>query len=78
MTHNFHGGRTATIWHRGHRTDTTATLDDDPAHVAAALQSLAHVKGSLRAVGVRAAPGRPVTAADAEAVDRALIRFDTD
>ena len=75
---NFRGGRTATIWHRGHHTDTTATLDDDPAHVAAALQSLAHVKGSLRAVGVRAAPGRPVTAADAEAVDRALIRFDTD
>jgi hypothetical protein len=74
---NFRGGRAATIWHRGHRLDAIATLDDDPAHVAAALQSLADVRGSVRAVGVRMPPGRPVTAADAESVDRALIRFST-
>lgn len=73
---NFRGGRAATIWYRGRRIDTTATLDDDPDRVAAALQSLAQVRGSLRAVGVRPVPGRPITAADAAAVDRALIRFD--
>lgn len=74
---NFRGGRAVTIWHRGHRIDTTATLNDDPGYVAAALQTLAAARGSLRAVGVRMPPGRHLTAADAAAVDRAVIRFGT-
>jgi hypothetical protein len=74
---NFRGGHAVTIWHGGRRIDTTATLDDDPAHVAAALQALAAARGSLRAVGVRMPPNRDLIAADAAAVDRAMIRFGT-
>lgn len=65
-----------TIWHRGQAIETTATLDDDPAQVAAALQRLAAAGGSLRSVGVRMVPERQVSAADVAAVDRAVIRFD--
>jgi hypothetical protein len=73
---NFRGQRNVTIWHLGRRTRSTATLVDDPELVAAALQQLADARGSLRPVGVRIASGRRVTAADVEAVDRALLRFD--
>jgi len=73
---NFRGGRMVNVWHRGRRSRAVATLDDDPVDVAVALQALAEDRGSLRAVGVRMAPGRRLTAADARNVDRALIRFE--
>lgn len=74
---NFRDGIPVTVRFRGHRYEFTGTLDDDPQRVAAALQSLADRRGSLRAVGVDIPPGHRITATDVLAVDRALIRFRT-
>jgi hypothetical protein len=72
---NFRGGGPVTVWFRGRRGEFSGALDDDPRHVAAALQSLADQLHSLRSVGIDIPPGRHITEADALAVDRALISF---
>lgn len=74
---NFRDGIPVTVRFRGHRRELTGTLDDDPDRVAAALQSLADRRGSLRPVGIEVSPGHRITAADVLALDRALIRFTT-
>ena len=73
---NFHGGTPVTVRHRGQRLELVGMLDDDVDTVAAALQSLADRRGSLRSVGVEIPDKHRVTATDVEAVDRALIRFE--
>jgi len=72
---NFLDGIPVTVRFRGQRCDYTGTLDDDPKAVAAALQSLADRRGSLRPVGVDVPPGHRITAADVLAVNRAIIHF---
>ena len=72
---NFRDGIPATVWYQGRRHRLTGTLDDEPAHVAAALQSLARHRGSLRSVGVDVPPEHTMTTADVRAVNRAIIRF---
>lgn len=74
---NFRDGINVTVRYRGSRQELTGTLDDDPGHVAAALQSLADRRGSLRPVGIDLPAGRAVTAGDVRAVHRGLIRFTT-
>lgn len=74
---NFRDGIRVTVRYRGNSRELTGTLDDDPDHVAAALQALADRRGSLRPVGIDLPPGRPVTASDVRAVHRGLIRFTT-
>ena len=74
---NFCYGIPVTVWFRGRRREFTGTLDDDPDAVAAALQALADRRGTLRPIGVDIPHGHRITAADALAVDRALIRFTT-
>lgn len=73
---NFHGGTAVTVHFHGRRLRFVGTLDDDPDTVAAALQSLADRRGSLRSVGMEIPEEHRVTATDVEAVDRALIRFE--
>jgi len=75
---NFRDGRSATVHFRGRRQDMTGILDDDPQQVAAALQSLADRRGSLRPVGIHLPVGHRITVADVDAVDRAVIRFSKD
>lgn len=72
---NFRDGLPVTVRHHGQRQDLIGVLDDDPAHVAAALQSLADRRGSLRSVGIDIPPAHRITAVDVVAVDRAVIRF---
>jgi hypothetical protein len=72
---NLRDGAPVTVWHGGRRQRCTAVLDADPASVAAALQSLLDRRGSLRSVGIDLPPGQRVTAADVEALDRAVIRL---
>jgi hypothetical protein len=72
---NFRGGIPVTVTYRGRRDELTGTLDDDPAIVAEALQSVVEHRGSLRPVGIDLPAGHRITAADVRAVDRALIRF---
>lgn len=74
---NFRDGIRVTVHFHGRRRELTGTLDDDPDRVAAALQSLADRRGSLRAVAIDIQPGHRVTAADVRALDRELIRFTT-
>ena len=72
---NFRDGRAATVWFRGVRRELTGVLHVDPDGVAAALQSLAERRGSLRPIGVDLVRGHTITASDVDAVDRAVIRF---
>ncbi len=72
---NFRDGIPVAVWFRGRRRAYDATLDDDPARVAALLQSLADRSGSLRSVGIDIPSGHRITAADVAAVDRAIIHF---
>ncbi len=73
---NFHGGAAVTVHHHGRRLKLVGTLDDDADTVAAALQSLADRRGSLRPVGIDIPDNHRVTATDVVTVDRALIRFE--
>jgi hypothetical protein len=73
---NFRGGNAVTVRFRGRRRRLIGTLDDDPHRVAAALQSLADRRGSLRPVGVDIPDEHRVTTADVLAVDRAVIHFE--
>jgi hypothetical protein len=73
---NFRNGIPVTVHHRGERRDLIGTLDTDPAHVAAELQSLVDRHGSLGRVGIKAPNGHQVTLRDVEALDRAVIHFE--
>lgn len=72
---NFRTPSPVTVTFRSRRRDFTGTLDDDPEAVAAALQTLADQRGTLRPIGVAVPSGHRITEADVAAVDRALIRF---
>lgn len=72
---NFRNGSPVTVWYRGQRQNLTGILDDEPGRVAAALQSLADRRGSLRSIGVDIPAGHRLTAPDVTAIDRAVIRF---
>lgn len=72
---NFAGGAHVTVHHGGRRRSLTGTLEADPTHVAAAMQSLADRRGSLRSIGVTIPVGHRVTEADVRAVGRAVITF---
>jgi len=72
---NFRDGSDVTVWVRGRRQQFVGTLDDDPSHVAATLQSISDRNGSLRTVGIDVPAGHQITTADVLAVDRAVIRF---
>ncbi len=73
---NFRGGAAVTVYRHGRRFERFGTLDDDTGSVAAALQTVADRRGSLRSVAVEIPDNHRVTAADVEAIDRALIRFE--
>ncbi len=73
---NFGSSIPVTVFHRGVRHDLIGTLDTDPAHVAAELQSLMDRHGSLGRVGIKAPRGHRVTQRDVEALDRAVIHFE--
>ena len=72
---NFAGGIHVTVHHCGRRRSLTGSVETDPANVAAAMQSLADQRGSLRSIGVTIPPGHRVGEADVRAVDRAVITF---
>jgi hypothetical protein len=73
---NFRGGAAVTVHHHGRGLKLVGTLDDDADTVAAALQSLADRRGSLRSVGIHIPDNHRVTTADVVTVDRALVRFE--
>ena len=72
---NFRDGRAVTVYFRGAHADFVGMLDEDPTHVAAAFTSLMERQRSLRKIGVEVPTDHRPTPADAEAVDRCLIRF---
>jgi hypothetical protein len=72
---NFRRGIPVTVYFHGRRLELVGILDGDPDHVAAAMRCVAERHGSLRRIGVSIPRGHQPTAADAVAVNRALITF---
>jgi hypothetical protein len=69
------GGVPVVVRHRGRTLRLVASLDDDPASVAASMRAMAEHGTSLRRIGVVVEPGHTIEPADALAVDRAVLRF---
>jgi hypothetical protein len=72
---NFRGGHPVTIHHRGRARRCVGTLDTDPGAVAATVNELLARGTSPRLLGLVMPRGHRLDAADARAVDRAVIRF---
>jgi hypothetical protein len=73
--HNFAGGRTAMVRHRGRREARTGDLVSDPRDVASALGAVIAGGTSPRALGLRVPAGHTITADDIARLGRGMVRF---
>jgi len=73
---NFADGHPATLHWCGQRSTVTGTLDTDPAHVAAAVNTLLQAGTSPRSLALQIPAGHSLDGTDITRTNRAIIRFE--